>query len=213
MLKHLSKLINLSPRLARPQYAITIYDPCGSDFTGTAFVPEADCLDEGARIVGAFLAEVSLDLSSLADTAAIDAAITADTLKVVKGLSGAWPKATSNKKPGKGYNREKHSSSTYALTMSHYSVDANLKFWNAVNNRKDLSMLFVFEDLSIWGMLDKDSKLIPMDIVFHPSADGELGNTRMFEGDVTFTTKSLPYSLLAPVVAGFTVSELSDRFK
>ena len=194
-------------------YAIAPYDPCDEEEQEENFVPEGACLEEGSRIVGAIKISTSLSLESLVDDDAISAAVTAGTMRFITNIAGAWPKATSNKKPGKGYQREKHSSSSYAPSFTHYGVDANLRFWNAINHSKDSSMLFVFEDLSIWGFVDSEKKAIPMDIVGHPSSDGELGGQRQFEVDVTFTTKSLPYALLAPVIAGFTKAELSARFK
>jgi hypothetical protein len=191
--------------------AITPYDSCDPE-VGT-FTPESACLDEGSRIVGAFAAKTTLDLETLVDPEAIDAAITAGTLKVAKGLAGNWAPGTSNKKPGMGYNREKHSSFSYAIPLKHYSVDANLAFWNALNLQQGWSLIFIFEDLSAWGALDNDKKLIPMDITMTPASDDELGGTRRFEGQAGWTTPDLPYALLAPVITGFTVAELSARFK
>jgi hypothetical protein len=191
-------------------HAITPYDPCGTAL-GT-FVPEDDCLEEGSRIVGAFAIKTTLDLETLIDDAAISAAITAGDMKIIKGLAGNWVLGTSNKKPGMGYNKEKHSSFTYAIPLKHYSVDGNLNFWNTLNKQVGWSLLFVFEDLAIWGALTSDKKPIPMDIVMGPSSTDELGGTRQFEG-VMGWTGDLPYALTAPVIGGFTKTILSTRFK
>jgi hypothetical protein len=191
--------------------AITPYDPCGDE--PGLMVPESDCLEEGSRIIGAFAVPVAFDLATLVDVAAVDTAITAGNLIVIKGLSGNWAPGSSNKKPGMGFNREKHSSFTYAIPLKHYSVDGNMIFWNTLNQQIGWSLIFIFEDFAPWGALDKDSRTIPMDIVMTPASDDELGGQRRFEGTTGWTTKSLPYTLLAPVVPGFTVAKLSALFK
>jgi hypothetical protein len=190
--------------------AITPYNPCVTAL-GT-FVPESACLVEGSRLVGAFAAKTTLDLEDLVDSDAIDAAITAGDLKIIKGLAGNWTPGTSNKKTGMGYNREKHSSFTYAIPLKHYSVDANMVFWNTLNKQVGWSLVFIFEDLSAWGALSDDKKLIPMDIVMSPASDDELGGSRRFEGSAGWTG-DLPYVLTNPVITGFTKTELSTRFK
>lgn len=196
--------------------AITKYDPCDAEEVGT-FVPEADCIEEGSRMIGAFLIKKGFDLELLVveeteDFVTIDEAITNGDLKVLKGLSGNWAKGTSNKKPGKGFNREQHSTWTWAIPFSHYSVDANLKFWNAVSNRKEWSMAFVFEDFSIWACLDRDGQPIIQDIVADPESTDELGGARQFSGVVNWTAKDLPYNVNAPAVPAFTKSALRQLF-
>lgn len=193
------------------QRAITAYDPCGDE--PGAFVPETDCIEEGSRVVGTIALKTSFDLATLTDTTEVDDAITAGDLIPIKGMSGNWTAGSSNKKPGMGFNREKHSSFTYSVPLKHFSVDGNLAFWNTLNQQQGWSLLFIFEDFSIWGALDKDKKPIPMDIVMTPASDDELGGQRRFEGTAGWTSKSLPYTLLAPVVPGFTVGKLSALFK
>lgn len=192
------------------QRAITPYDPCGDD--PAAFVPESTCLQEGSRIIGAFLANVSVNLESLTDATALTAAITAEDIYPLKDLAGSWPLATSNKKPGKGYTRERHSSFTFAIPFSHFSVDANLAFWNTVAHQRNWSMLFVFEDLAIYGALTKDKKLIPMDIPASVVSDGELGNQREIQGTASWTGQQ-PYKLNSTVVGAFTNAILAGYFQ
>lgn len=243
--------------------ALTIYDSCGDTDFGT-FVPETDCLKEGSRLVGGFLAKRGFNIDTLvaddevdgvyASTTAMIAAqsgqatgdkflvgalvytlgaektaalgdytsvaaansiavgINQGNLKVLKGLTGNWTAGTSNKKPGMGFQREKHSSTTFAIPIKHYSVDANLEFWDSVNNRKDWSMLFVFEDFAVWGAIDDTKEVIPMDIVMQPVSEEELGGQRRFEGTAGWTAQHLPYSLLSPVVAAFTKAKMSELF-
>lgn len=264
MFKHLSNLIHFLPRMARPQYAITPYDPCGAEL-GT-FVPESECLEEGSRIVGGFLVKKGFNLEQLqvddvvdgtyATTAAMIAdqanqetgdvylvtenwtvytklatddgdiddytaananmsiarAIDEDNLRVVTGLTGNWAPGTSNKKPGMGFQREKHSSTTYTIPLKHYSVDSNLLFWNTVNGSNNWSFAFVFEDYGIWAALDRQKNPIPMDIVMQPASEEELGGTRRFEGSCGWTSRDLPYTVLAPVVAAFTKAKLAELF-
>lgn len=173
--------------------AITKYDPCNTDLG--AFTPEADCLEEGSRIVGIILAKKGLDIETLVDDTSIDAAVAADDVRIVDKLSGNWPKATTNKKPGMGFQREKYSSSSYAIPIKHYSVDANLAFWNDVIQSDNWSAAFVFEDFSVYAALDADLAVIPMDFDVAPSSSEELGGSRMMEGLVGWTQKGLPYKL------------------
>jgi len=196
--------------------AITAYDPCDAEEVGT-FVPEADCVEEGSRIIGGFLVKKGFDLATLVaeateDFVTIEAAITAGDLKPLKGLSGSWTKGTSNKKPGKGFNREQHSTWTWAIPFTHYGVDANLKFWNGVSNRKEWSMAFVFEDFGIWACLDRDGQPIVQDIVADPESPEELGGARQISGVVNWTSKDLPYNVLDPAVPAFTRSALRQLF-
>lgn len=191
--------------------AITAYDPCTTEL-GT-MTPEAACLQEGSRIVGAYLVKKGFDLETLTDGAAVATAITAGNLKPVTGLTGNFALPTSNKKPGMAFQREKHSSFSYAIPLKHYSVDANLIFWNTVNGSGNWSLLFVFEDLSIWGALDRLKEVIPMDIVMAPVSEEELGGVRRMEGSANWTANDLPYKLNSTVIAGFTPAVLSAQFK
>jgi hypothetical protein len=213
--KHVFPLLTMDEFLIQEQLrdyrAITPYNPCVTALG--SFTPEATCLEEGSRIVGAYAAKVTLDLETLTDATEIADAITAGDLKPIKGLAGNWVLGTSNKKPGMGFNKEKHSSFTYAIPLKHYSVDANLVFWNTLDKQVGWSILFVFEDLAIWGALTSDKKLVPMDIVMGPSSTDELGGTRQFEGTIGWTVDSLPYALTSPVIGGFTKANLSTQFK
>jgi hypothetical protein len=190
--------------------AVTVYD-C-STALGT-FVPEADCLKEGSRIVGAYLVKKGYDIELLIDLAALTTAITAGNIKPVTGLAGNWAAATSNKKPGMGFQQEKHSSWSYAIPLKHYGVDGNLTFWNTVNGSAEWSMLFVFEDLSIWGALTTDKEAIPMDIVMTPVSEEELGGVRRMEGSATWRGYDLPYKLNSTVIGAFTPAVLSAQFR
>lgn len=150
---------------------------------------------------------------SVAEGTDLTSAIARGEVIVVAGLAGNWTAGTSNKKPGKGYNREKHSSFTYSIPLSHYSVDANLGFWNSIDHQVGWSLIFVFEDLTPWGALSSEKTLLPMDITMTPASDDELGGQRRFEGAAGWTTRGLPYSLLAPAVAGLTKAALAGLFK
>lgn len=143
----------------------------------------------------------------------IEAAVGAGNMRVISGLAGNWTPGTSNKKPGKGYNREKHSSFTYSIPLSHYSVDGNLGFWNQIDHQVGWSLVFVFEDLAAWAALSSEKKLLPMDITMTPASDDELGGQRRFEGTASWTTRGLPYLVTAPVVAAFTKEALAEYFK
>lgn len=190
--------------------AIDPYDPC-VDALGT-FTPEAECLEEGSRLVGAFAAKTSLDIETLTDDTEIGTAITAGDLRVIKGLAGNWVAGTSVKKPGMGFNVEKHSVFQFAIPLKHYSVDANMAFWNTLNHQSGWSLIFIFEDMAAWGALTKEKVLVPMDIVMSPSSTDELGGTRQFEGTISWRSQ-LPYVLTSPVIAGFTKAILATRFQ
>ncbi|ELR69156.1 hypothetical protein C900_05352 [Fulvivirga imtechensis AK7] len=173
--------------------ALTAYDPCGAAL-GT-FTPEGDCLEEGSLIVGAMMIKKGVDVQTLIDAVTIDAAVAAGDVKILKGFSGNWARPTANKKPGMAFKREKTSSFTYSIPFKHYGVDANLAFWNTVNFSNDWSMAFVFEDFKMFGALDDQLAVIPMDFDVAPASDEELGGSRRMEGTANWTVKAMPYLL------------------
>lgn len=175
------------------QRAITAYDPCVED--AGAFTAAADCLEEGSRIIGLMLVKQGTDVETLIDSVSIDAAVTAGDVAIITKVTGSWPKPTVNKKPGLGFKVQKFTSLTYAIPFKHEGVDANLKFWNDINQSDDWSVVFVFEDFSSWCALKRDKSLIAMDIEAAPSAPEELGQSRMIEGTANWTHKDLPYQL------------------
>lgn len=192
-------------KLFHRNLALTAYDPCGVAALGV-FTPEDDCLEEGSLLVGGMLIKKGVDVSTLISTIAIDAAVTAGDVKILKGLSGNWARGTANKKPGMAFKREKTSSFTYAIPFKHYGVDANLAFWNKVNFSNDWSMAFVFEDFRAYAALDNELAVIPMDFDVNMVSDEELGGSRRIEGVAGWTVKALPYLLAdlpAAVLSGY----------
>jgi hypothetical protein len=185
--------------------ALTAYT-CGTP-PGT-FITEADCLDEGSRIVGLLLVKEGFDVATLTDEASIDAAVTAGNVKIIDNVAGNWARPTSNKKPGAGYQNEKHSNYTYAIPFRHYGTDANLTFWNAVNNSRNWSAVFVFEDLKAWAALTRELEPITMDIEAAPSSPDELGGRRMMEGVCGWRHQDLPY-----VLSDLTKAALKAKFQ
>jgi hypothetical protein len=153
------------------------------------------------------------DYTTAAAAYTIARAISEEYMRVVPGLAGNWTAATSNKKPGMGHQSEKHSSYSYSIPLRHYSVDANLSFWDTINGSNNWSMVFIFENYDgCWGALDKNGKPVVMDIVMSPASDDELGGTRRMEGACAWKGKRLPYNLLAPVIPAFTQDKLAELF-
>jgi hypothetical protein len=183
--------------------ALTAYS-CGA--APATHTPEADCLEEGSRIVGLMLVKDGVNVESLIDAAAIDAAVTANEVKIVKNVAGNWARPSSNKQPGAGYQTEKHSSYTYAIPFRHFGVDANMAFWNAVNQSREWSAVFVFEDLKAWAALTRQKEVVPMDIEVAPESTDELGGRRQMTGVCGWRHKDLPYVLTdlpASVLKGY----------
>lgn len=174
--------------------AITAYAPC-NPVTYPSLTPEAACVEEGSRIVGAILMKLGFDVENLTDAASITTAIAAGDIRIVKGITGNWNAPTVNKKPGMAFQREKFSSLSYSIPFKHYGVDANLAFWNTVNHQRNWGMAMVFEDMVAYAALERDKAIIPMDIAAYPVSDEELNNSRRIEGLAEWTSNDLPYKL------------------
>jgi hypothetical protein len=106
-----------------------------------------------------------------------------------------------------GFKREQFSSYTYAIPFRHHSVDANLTFWNDVNQSNDYSAMFVFEDFKTWAALDRELAVIPFDFDVAPASDDELNGQRRIEGIINWTYKDLPYVTELPE------AQVQDAFK
>ncbi|MEM9857742.1 MAG: hypothetical protein AAF843_10310 [Bacteroidota bacterium] len=174
--------------------ALEKYDACNTELAD--FVSEADCLEELGRIVAGFLFKVGFDIESITDQTTLDQAITDGDVKILKGLAGNWAKPTANKKPAKAFKVDQFSSWNYSIPISHYSVDANLPFWNdVVLSANDWSMAFIFEDLRTWAPLDDELSGIPLDFDMGPASQDEVGGSIQFEGTINWRTRFMPYVL------------------
>lgn len=185
--------------------ALTAYS-CGAA-PGT-FTEEADCISEGSRIVGLLLIKEGFDVETLTDEASIDAAVTANDVKIVRNVTGSWARPTSNKQPGAGYQNDKHTSWSFANPFRHFGTDANMLFWNSVNNSRAWSTVFVFEDLKAWAALTRAKEVIPMDIEVAPESTDELGGRRQMTGMCSWRHKDLPY-----VLTDLTEAALKAKFQ
>ncbi|MGD1960560.1 MAG: hypothetical protein ACFB2Y_16995 [Fulvivirga sp.] len=174
--------------------ALIKYDPCNTVLGD--FVAESDCLEEYGRIVAGLLFKVGFNIETIVDQASLDNAITAGDVKVLKGLAGNWAKPTANKKPAKAFKVDQFSSWSYSIPMSHYSVDANLPFWNdVVSSANDWCIAFIFEDFRSWAPLDDELAGIPLDFDMGPASQDEVGGSVQFEGTVNWRSRFMPYLL------------------
>ena len=177
--------------------ALTRYDACNTQTP--IWTAPGDCLEEGSRIIGGMPIKVGFNVQTIIDQLTLDNAVTAGDVRIIKDLSGSWPKPTANKKPAKGFKVDEFSSWSFAPTITHYGVDANLPFWNDITlSANDWSFVYVFEDFKSWAALDEDLALIPMDFDVAPSSDGELNNSRQFEGTINWRSRYMPYALEIP---------------
>lgn len=172
--------------------ATVTYDPC--NVPPGAHTVDPNCLEEGSRIVGAIAVKVGFDIKTIIDQATFDAAVAAEDIIPVKKIAGNWPAPQRNTRPGTGLRETEFVSWTFNVPFRHTGVDANLAFWNTMNQSKDYSIVFVTEDFKAFGAFTRtDLTLIPMDISAYMVSDDELGNTRRIEGSCGWKYKDLPY--------------------
>lgn len=187
--------------------AIVAYDP---NAALQPFVPEADGLYEGAKIVAYVLIKTGVDVNSLegsttdstsgTTTLNWDTAVTNKDIIEVSPVAGSLAEPSDNTRPGMGYLDTEVTSRSYNVALTHYGVDANLGFYEKLNGSREYGIGLVFEDEKMYVPLDKNLKVIPVGISAAPLADGTLGNSRTWNVKFAWKVKGLPYSL--PVPAG-----------
>jgi hypothetical protein len=154
------------------------------------------------------LVKGGFNLNTVIDETTLAAAIAAENLLVIKDLEAYWPTPSPVMIPGKSGRVERLARIDYDLAFSHEGVDANLKFWNAVNNRRSYGIVFVTEEYKAFAPLDRALEPILCSIFAAPGGEQEFGNIREFRGNVKWKSKDLPQFLDL-----FNTAMLSSRFQ
>lgn len=169
--------------------ALVAYAPCTEELP--AYTPSAECLDEGSGVLGMFLVKKGFDLSGLTTAELITAAITAEDVIPIKDIEAYWPAPTRQTVPGLAGRMERHGFWTFDLTFKHESVDANLKFWNNITQKRNYGVVFVTEEYKAFAPLDRQLEPVICDFSAAPQSDQEFGKTRFFQGNVKWKCKDL----------------------
>jgi hypothetical protein len=169
--------------------ALVAYDPCTVPL-GT-HTPAGDCLDQGSGILGLILVKKGFDLNTVVDSTTYAAAKTADNLEVIKDIEAYWPSASQQVIPGIAGRIERHGHYQWQLDFKHEGVDANLVFWNTVNNSRNYGIIFVTEEYKCFAPLDRDLEPVLCAIQAVPASDQEFGKTRFFQGTVKWKHKDI----------------------
>lgn len=180
--------------------ALVAYDPCNTTL-GT-YTQASDCLDEGSGILGVFLVKKGFDLNTVIDNTTLTAAITAKNLITIKDIEAYWPKASQVTIPGIAGRMERHGRWEYEMSFKHEGVDANLVFWNTVNQNRNFGIAFVTEEYKVFSPLDRQLEAVLAKVSAAPASDQEFGKTRYFEGSIKWKSRDLVQviDLLTPAI-------------
>jgi hypothetical protein len=171
--------------------ALAAYDPCGAAVADGDYTQGAACLDEGSGIMGMFLVKKGFDLNTVIDSTTLNAALAADNLIRITDIEAYWPTASPQPIPGVAGRVERHGHFLYEMGFKHEGVDANLVFWNDVNNNRNFGMVFITEEYKAFAPLDRQLEPIVCSIMATPVSDQEFGKTRYFQGTVKWKSKDL----------------------
>ena len=173
--------------------AITAY-AC-SETVGTSpavYTQVADCPDEGSGILGFFLVKKGFNLATtIIDGTTYATAKTNKDIIPIKDIEAYWPAATQQTIPGLAGRMERHGRWEYDMPFKHEGVEANLHFWNTVNNNKNFSIAFVTEEYKCFAPLDRDLEPVLCAISAAPAGDQEFGKTRFMQGNVKWKSRDL----------------------
>lgn len=188
--------------------ALTAYNCTDAPGATNPYTPAVECLDEGTGILGIFLVKGGFNLTTVVDEASMATAITAENLIVIRDLEAYWPAATPVFIPGKSGRVERLARIDYDMPFSHESVRANLKFWNAVNNRRSYGVVFVTENYTAYTPVDRALEPVLCSIFGAPSGAQEFASILEIKGNIKWKSKDLVQYLDL-----FTVPMLSSRFQ
>lgn len=173
--------------------ALVAYDPC--TIAAGTFTPAGDCIDEGSGILGMYLVKKGFDLNTIIDQTTLTAAKTALNMIAIKDIEAYWPSASQQTIAGLAGRMERHGRFDWELSFKHEGVDANLKFWNTINQNKNYGIVFVTEEYKAFAPLDRQLEPVLCAINAVPASDQEFGKTRFFQGTVKWKHKDLPQFL------------------
>jgi hypothetical protein len=173
--------------------ALVAYDPCGT--TLATFTPAGDCLAEGTGILGFLLVKKGFDLNTVIDATTYADAKTAANLKVIKDLEAFWPAVNPVTQPGFSGRTERLAYINYELPFKHEGINANLVFWNTLNQSRNWGVAFVTEDYKAYAPLDRNLEAVLCSFFAAPGGEQEFGKTANMSGMVRWKSKDLPQYL------------------
>lgn len=165
---------------------------CADDPQTIGNTAAGDCLEEGTGILGMLGVKKGFDLNTITDSASYAAAKTAGNIFVIKNIEAYWPSASANTIPGKAGRMERLGYINWELPFSHEGVDANIKFWNAMNNRNNYGVAFVTEEYKVFAPVDRDLEPVICQYFAVPAGEQEFGKLREFRGTVKWKSKDIP---------------------
>lgn len=170
--------------------AVVAYNPCVIELG--VYTPSANCIDEGSGILGMFLMKKGFNIATVViDPASYAAAKTAKDIIPIKDLEAYWPAANQQTIPGLSGRMERHGHFQYEFPFKHEGVDANLTFWNTINQSRNYGIAFVTEEMKVFSPLTRLLEPVLASISAKPASDQEFGKTRFFEGTVKWKHKDL----------------------
>lgn len=180
--------------------ALVAYDPCNTVLG--SYTQAGDCLDEGSGILGIILVKKGFDLNTLIDGTTFTAAVTAKNIILIKDVEAYWPKASQVTIPGIAGRMERHGRWEYDMSFKHEGVDANLVFWNTINQNRNYGVAYVTEEYKVFSPLDRQLEPVLAKISAAPGSDQEFGKTRYFEGNIKWKSRDLVQilDLLTPTI-------------
>lgn len=170
---------------------VTAYAPCTD--TTSVHTKAPNCLDENSGIIGFLRVKRGFNLSTITDSLTYNSAKTAKDIEVVGGLEAYWPAPSRVTTPGLSGRVERHNYWTFDLPFKHESVIANLNFWNTWTHSQSFGVVFITEDYKAFAPLDRDLEVILVDASAAPQGEQEFGKPLMFQGNVKWKGKDLPY--------------------
>ncbi len=168
---------------------LVAYDPC--TITPGTLTPAGDCIDEGSGILGMYLVKKGFDLATVIDQTTLTTAKTALNLITIRDIEAYWPNVTQQTIPGIAGRMERHGRFECEMTFKHEGVDANLRFWNTINQNKNYGVVFVTEEYKAFAPLDRQLEPVLCMINAVPAGDQEFGKTRFMQGKVKWKQKDL----------------------
>lgn len=168
---------------------LVAYDPC--TIAAGTFTPAGDCIDEGSGILGMYLVKKGFDLATVIDQTTLTTAKTALNLITIRDIEAYWPNVTQQTVAGIAGRMERHGRFEYEMSFKHEGVDANLRFWNTINQNKNYGIVFVTEEYKAFAQLDRQLEPVLCMINAVPAGDQEFGKTRFMQGKVKWKHKDL----------------------
>lgn len=185
--------------------AVTAYG-CATDIllaSPAVYTVAPDCVDEGTGILGMGLIKKGFNIvTGITDQTEYDAAVTAKDIYAVKDMEAYWPAGTPVTIPGKAGRMERLGYINYEMPFKVDGVDANLHFWNSLNQNRNYGVFFVTEEYKAFSPLDRDLEPILAAFFAQPTGEQEFGKQREIAGTVKWKGKDLVQYLdnLTPAV-------------